>query len=146
MFTSSILAQDSDGGGGGSLSFLLILIAVPLVMYFLMIRPQRKRMRQQAELQNAIGIGDEVITTSGVYGFITGVEDDKFWLEIDDDVQIRIARAAVQGKVGGVSEPAADEADAKADKPAKTDEPKAKGDKSKADQADADAAGDADTK
>jgi preprotein translocase subunit YajC len=146
MFTSSILAQDSDGGGGGSLSFLLILIAVPLVMYFLMIRPQRKRMRQQAEMQNAIGVGDEVITTSGVYGFITGVEDDKFWLEIDDDVQIRIAKAAVQGKVGGVAEPASDEADAKADKSIKTDDTKAKADKSKADKADADAADDTDTK
>ena len=146
MFTSSILAQDSDGGGGSSLSFLLILVAVPLVMYFLMIRPQRKRLRQQAELQNAIGVGDEVITTSGVYGFITGVEDDKFWLEIDDDVQIRIAKAAVQGKVGGVSEPAADEADSRADRPVKTDESKAKADKSKVEKADADAADDADTK
>jgi preprotein translocase subunit YajC len=63
--------------------------------------PQRKRQRQQAELQAAIGVGDEVITSSGVYGFITGLEDDdKFWLEIDDNVQIRIARAAIQGKVG----------------------------------------------
>lgn len=124
MFTSSILAQGSDGGGGGgSLSFLLILVAVPLVMYFLMIRPQRKRMRQQAELQNAIGVGDEVVTTSGVYGFITGVEDDKFWLEIDDDVQIRIAKAAIQGRVGGAE--ATDEPDTrpdtKADKSARAD-------------------------
>ncbi|QRN79389.1 MAG: preprotein translocase subunit YajC, partial [Nocardiopsis sp. BM-2018] len=44
-------------------------------------------------------IGDEVITTSGMYGFITGVDGDKFWLEIDDDVQIRVARAAVQARV-----------------------------------------------
>ena len=40
-----------------------------------------------------------MITTSGIYGFITGEEGDKFWLEIDDDVQIRIARAAVQSKI-----------------------------------------------
>jgi len=138
MFTSSILAQDSDGGGGGSLSFLLILVAVPLVMYFLMIRPQRRRMRQQAEMQSAIGVGDEVITTSGVYGFITGVEDDKFWLEIDDDVQIRIAKAAVQSRVGGVGEPAADDVDVKADKPSRPDDAKLKGDKSKVDKPKAD--------
>ena len=49
-------------------------------------------------MQAAIGVGDEVVTNSGIYGFITGVEGDMFWLEIDDDVQIRIARAAIQGK------------------------------------------------
>jgi preprotein translocase subunit YajC len=50
-------------------------------------------------MQKTLGVGDEVITASGIYGFITGEEDDRFWLEIDDDVQIRIARAAIQGRV-----------------------------------------------
>ena len=81
----------------GSLVFLL---AIPAVMYFVLIRPQRKRQREQAEIMSAIDIGDEVVTTSGIYGFITGKEDDKFWLEIDENVQIRIAKAAVQGKIG----------------------------------------------
>ena len=82
----------------GSLVFLL---AIPAVMYFVLIRPQRKRQREQAEIMSAIDIGDEVVTTSGIYGFITGKEDDKFWLEIDENVQIRIAKVAIQGKVGG---------------------------------------------
>jgi preprotein translocase subunit YajC len=77
-----------------------------VAMYFLMIRPQRKRQRQQAELQASIGIGDEVVTNSGIYGFITGEEDDKFWLEIDENVQIRIAKAAIQGRVGDTAAPA----------------------------------------
>jgi len=52
-----------------------------------------------------------VITTSGVYGVITGLDgDSRFWLEIDDDVQIRIARAAISGKSA-----LDDEADADAD-------------------------------
>lgn len=104
MYLTSILAQESDSGGS-SLTFLFFLI-IPLAMYFLMIRPQRKRMRAQAELQASIGVGDEVVTNSGIYGFITGEEDDKFWLEIDDDVQIRIARAAIQGRVGGTDDAA----------------------------------------
>ncbi len=94
----TLLAQE-DGGGGAAAVQLGILLLIPLAMYFLMIRPQRRRMREQQQLQQSIEVGDEVVTTSGVYGFITGVEDDRFWLEIDDDVQIRIARAAVQGKV-----------------------------------------------
>jgi preprotein translocase subunit YajC len=56
-------------------------------------------MKEQATMQSSLGVGDEVITSSGVYGFITGEEDDLFWLEIDDDVQIRIAKAAIQGHV-----------------------------------------------
>ena len=56
--------------------------------------------RGQQELQRSIEVGDEVITTSGVYGTITGEDgDSRFWLEIDDDVQIRIAKAAIQRKV-----------------------------------------------
>jgi preprotein translocase subunit YajC len=104
MYQSSILAQDS-GSGGSSVGLLFFLI-IPVAMYFLMIRPQRKRQRQQAELQAAIGIGDEVVTNSGIYGFITGEEDDRFWLEIDENVQIRIAKAAIQGRVGDTAAPA----------------------------------------
>jgi preprotein translocase subunit YajC len=86
---------------------LLFFLIIPVAMYFLMIRPQRKRMRQQAELQASIGVGDEVVTNSGIYGFITGEEDDdKFWLEIDENVQIRIAKAAIQGRVAGTGTPA----------------------------------------
>jgi preprotein translocase subunit YajC len=70
-----------------------------VAMYFLLIRPQRRRMKDQQTMQSSIEQGDEVITSSGIYGFISAVEDNYFWLEIDDDVQIRISRAAIQGKV-----------------------------------------------
>ena len=103
------LIASGDSGGGSPFSFLVLLL-LPLLMYFLLIRPQRKRMKQQAALQSQITVGDEVITTSGIYGFISAVEDDFFWLEIDDDVQIRIAKAAVQGKVPA-KETAGDEAE-----------------------------------
>ena len=68
-------------------------------MYFLMIRPQRRRMRDQQAMQSSLEVGDEVMTASGIYGFITGFEDDRIWVEIDDDVQIRVNRGFVQGKV-----------------------------------------------
>ena len=102
----------SDSSGGSPFSFLILLL-LPVLMYFLLIRPQRKRMKQQAALQSELTTGDEVITTSGIYGFISAVEHDYFWLEIDDDVQIRIAKAAVQGKVAAKGDVA--------DEPAPTD-------------------------
>jgi preprotein translocase subunit YajC len=94
------LADDSSGGGGGAFLSFGILLLIPFAMYFFMIRPQRRRMRQQQDLQRSIQIGDEVITTSGILGKISGEDgESRFWLEIDDDVQIRIARAAIQGRV-----------------------------------------------
>jgi preprotein translocase subunit YajC len=97
---TSLIAQDSSSGGGsGAIIQLGILLLIPFAMYFFLIRPQRRRMREQQELQRSIQVGDEVVTTSGVYGIITGEDgDSRFWLEIDDDVQIRIARAAISGK------------------------------------------------
>lgn len=89
----------ANATGGGGATSLIILLLIPLAMYFLLIRPQRRKMREQQAMQRAIEVGDEVVTTSGIFGFITGVEDDRFWLEIDDDVQIRISRAAVQARV-----------------------------------------------
>lgn len=100
MYALSILAQDTDNSsGGGGIAQLLILLLIPVAMYFLMIRPQRKRIKDQAALQSSLGVGDEVVTNSGIFGVITGEESDRFWLEIDDDVQIQIAKVAIQGKV-----------------------------------------------
>ena len=92
------LVASGSGGGGAAIVQLGILLLIPLAMYFLMIRPQRRRAREQQELQKALTVGTEVVTTSGVYGTITGEDGPNvLWLEIDDDVQIRIARAAIQG-------------------------------------------------
>ena len=101
-----LAADDNNSSGSAGLIQLGILLLIPLAMYFLMIRPQRRRMRAQQSMQSSLEVGDEVLTTSGIYGFITGFEDDKIWIEIDDDVQIRVNRAFVQGKVDATDAPA----------------------------------------
>ena len=90
-----------------SSSFLPLLLIVAAV-YFLLLRPRQRQMRQQRELQSTLDVGDEVMLTSGVYGFITGFEPgtDIVWVEIDDDVQIRVSRAAISGKVTTAAAPA----------------------------------------
>ena len=97
----ALLAQDDGGGGGGGEIFQFgFLLLIPVAMYFLMIRPQRRRAREQKDLQTTLQVGNEVVTTSGIFGKITGEFDDNtLWLEIDDDVQVRVARAAIQGQV-----------------------------------------------
>ncbi|MDP9463393.1 MAG: preprotein translocase subunit YajC [Actinomycetota bacterium] len=98
MHVLSILAAD-ENSSSNPLGLFVPMLLIGAAMYFLMIRPQRRKMRAQAALQSSIEIGDEVMTTSGVYGFVTGIEGDIAWLEIDDNVQIRIARQALQRKV-----------------------------------------------
>jgi preprotein translocase subunit YajC len=111
-----LIAQESAATGGSAIQ-VVILLMIPLAMYFLMIRPQRRRMKETQALQRSLAVGDDVITTSGIYGVITGIEGDRFWLEIDNDVQIQIARSAVQGRVSLTPEVAAP-----AENPSKSDD------------------------
>jgi preprotein translocase subunit YajC len=94
-----LAADDNNGSGAAGLVQIGVLLLIPLAMYFLMIRPQRRRMRDQQAMQSALEVGDEVMTSAGIYGFITGFEDDVVWVEIDDDVQIRVNRGSLQGRV-----------------------------------------------
>ncbi|MEP7202172.1 MAG: preprotein translocase subunit YajC [Ilumatobacteraceae bacterium] len=98
MHVLSIVAANGQSGGS-ALGLFVPMLLIGAAMYFLMIRPQRRKMRSQAALQSSIEVGDEVMTTSGVYGFVTLIDGDIAWLEIDDNVQIRIARQALQRKV-----------------------------------------------
>jgi len=103
VISSTVLLAQDDASGGAALVQFAILLMIPVALYFLMIRPQRRRMRETAALQSSLGVGDEVVTSSGLYGFITGIEDDLFWIEIDEDVQVRVARSAVQGRVSSAT-------------------------------------------
>lgn len=102
--------SDSAENTGGSFVFTLVFFGlIGAAMYFLMIRPQRRRMRQTADLQRSITEGDEILTTSGMYGFVTALDGDTVWLSIADDVEIRVSRAAIARKIAG--EEAADASD-----------------------------------
>ena len=102
MNTTRLVAsatESSSSGGSAAFAQLLIFAVIGLVMYFLLIRPQRKRQREAVALQRAIAVGDEIVTTSGIYGFVTELDGDIAWIEVDNDVQMRISRAALARKV-----------------------------------------------
>lgn len=85
---------------GGSIFSLLPLVLIFVAMYFLLLRPQRKRQKDARALQSTLAEGDEVILNSGIYGFVSSVEDDYIWLDIAEhapgkSVEIRVARSAV---------------------------------------------------
>jgi preprotein translocase subunit YajC len=75
-------------------NILPLVIMLPL-MYVLLIRPQKKRVEQQRQLVNSVAEGAEVMTASGIYGFVHAVEDDIIWLEISEGVIIRVSKQAI---------------------------------------------------
>ena len=75
---------------------LLLPILVFVGMYFLILRPQQKRMKQREALVRAAGIGDEVATVGGVIGIIVAEEDEQVGsLEVDTDVELRVQRRSI---------------------------------------------------
>jgi preprotein translocase subunit YajC len=82
------------------LAQLILLVALLVLLWALLIRPQRSRQRQQQELISAIEPGDEILTVGGLYGIVQEIdEDDDLVVEIADAVHVRIARRAVAGVV-----------------------------------------------
>jgi preprotein translocase subunit YajC len=80
-------------------AFWLFLLATLGVIYFLMIRPQRQQQRRHQEMISALKPGDEVITAGGLYGEVKRLDPDRVMLEIDDDVEVVVAKRAIASVV-----------------------------------------------
>jgi preprotein translocase subunit YajC len=83
------------GGAGGLGGFLIPLALMFGIMYFLVILPQQRQRKKVQQMLSAIKNGDKVITTSGIYGTINGIDGDTVILKVADNVKIRVARAAI---------------------------------------------------
>jgi len=106
MFVTPAFAQTAGGAGAGLASFVpLILIFV--IMYFLLIRPQQKRMKEHRTMVDALRRGDQVVTQGGLIGKVTKVkEDGELEVEIADGVKVRVVRQTI-ASVLSKTEPAA---------------------------------------
>jgi preprotein translocase subunit YajC len=80
---------------GGMGTFLVPLALMFGIMYFLVILPQSRQRKKVQAMLAAIKNGDKVVTNSGIYGTINGMDGDTIILKIADNVKIRIARAAI---------------------------------------------------
>jgi preprotein translocase subunit YajC len=83
------------GAAGGLGGFLIPLGLMFGIMYFLVIMPQQRQRKKTQEMLSAVKNGDKVITSSGIYGTINGMDGDTIILKIADNVKIRVARAAI---------------------------------------------------
>ncbi len=89
-------AGGGAGAGGGIASFIpLILIFV--VFYFLLIRPQQKKAKDQQNFLANLKKGDAIVTNGGLHGEITGITDTVVTLEIADNVRVKVSRQHILG-------------------------------------------------
>ena len=111
MFVTPAFAQASQLFGGDSMFVqLLPFVLIFVIMYFLILRPQQKRVKQHQEMVKNVRRGDTVVTTGGLVGKITKVvDDDQIEVEIADGVRVRQLRQMISD-VRAKGEPVKDEA------------------------------------
>ncbi len=98
------LFQAASGGTGaagglfgGNMSLILMLVVMGAALYFLMIRPQKKKEKQAQDLRNSIQVGDEVTTIGGIVGRVVSLKEDTFVIETAGDrSRMRFKRWAIQ--------------------------------------------------
>ena len=94
-------SQAQQGSPMGGFVMLAIMFAI---FYFLLIRPQQKKMKEHQVMLGNLQRGDNVVTSGGVYGRITAIADDVVTLQIADNVKIKVQKSAVQAVVGADGE------------------------------------------
>ncbi|SFB29059.1 preprotein translocase subunit YajC [Nocardioides alpinus] len=92
------------------LAALLPLVAILALFWFMVVRPQRRRQQEIVSLQNSIEVGQRVMMSSGIYGTVTSIIDDRARLQIAPGTEIEIARAAIAKVDAPVTDPVVDDA------------------------------------
>ena len=94
MFTLLQAAQAAPAQGGG-LSMWIMLALIFVVMWFFMIRPQRKQQKELQNFRDALKKGDKVVTIGGIYGTVAEIKEDSVLIEVDNSVKIRVSKQAL---------------------------------------------------
>ena len=95
--SDTVLLAQAQGGQAGGITLFLPLILIMVIFYFLMIMPAQRRQKKVNEMLKNLKSGDKIITNSGIWGTIVGLEDDAVQLRIAEQVKIKISRSAIAG-------------------------------------------------
>lgn len=99
---AQVAASPGLGGASGSpLGALPMMLLMFAALYFLMIRPQQKRVKEQQKMIAALSHGDEIVTASGFLGKITGIAEKVVTLEIADNVRVKVLKSQIAQVVKG---------------------------------------------
>lgn len=122
----NLLATDPAAKSTSSFSMIIMLVAMVAVMYFVMIRPQKKKQAEEQKLRDSVQIGDEITTIGGISGRIVTVKEDSVVIETGADrTKIKFMRWAIQTNDTANARMAEEKAALEAAKKAEKDEKKA---------------------
>ena len=93
----SIIAQAAPAGSsaGGGIAAFVPFIFIFVIMYFVLLRPQMKRQKDQQRLVSALKTGDRVVTNAGIHGLISNVKETTIIVKVADNVKIEMEKSAV---------------------------------------------------
>ena len=91
-------APASPGAGSG-LFGILPFVFIFVIMYYVMLRPQMRRQKEQTRLVSALKTGDRVVTSSGIHGLISNVKETTVIVKVADNVKIEMEKTAVTNVV-----------------------------------------------
>ena len=101
-------AAASAGGGASFLVMAFPYIAIFAIFYFLLIRPQTRRIKETKAMIDAVARGDRVVTAGGIVGRVTRVDDDEVEVEIAAGVKVKVVKATLTGVTSTAPKPAND--------------------------------------
>ena len=95
FLTLFLQAAGANAQAGSSMGFLLMIVLIFVVMWLFMIRPQQKKQKEIEKFRQGLKKGDKVVTIGGIYGTVVEVKDKTLFLEIDQNVKIKVDKASV---------------------------------------------------
>jgi preprotein translocase subunit YajC len=95
MFSALLAQTPAPASPGGGLISFVPFVFMAIALYFVMIRPQMRRQKEQAALVSSLKTGDRVVTTSGIHGLISNVKDRTVIVKVADNVKIEMDKSAV---------------------------------------------------
>src|ERR1700680_4489964 len=99
MLAAFIAQTPAPASPGSGLLGLLPFVFIFVIMYYVMLRPQMKRQKEQARLVSALKTGDRVVTSSGIHGLISNVKDTTVIVKVADNVKLEMEKTAVTNVV-----------------------------------------------
>ena len=102
MLHDLILAMSPPQGGNpsdGLFSTLIMFMLIIGIFYFMILRPQQKRQKERQKLLEALKKGDRIVTSGGMYGVISGIDEKSVLVQVADNVKIKFERGAIASVV-----------------------------------------------
>ena len=89
------MAPQGGEGGGSMVSTIIMFGAIFLIFYFMIIRPQQKKSKERQKLLSNLEKGDKVVTSGGIHGIISGLDEKTCLLQVSDNLKMKVERSAI---------------------------------------------------